>query len=73
MTLDQYLLNTTLDFFNEIKFRLRLLNNKAAMIMGEGEGLNQVALNNQRSALHIFKNKMPEPMRIVLACRNPNT
>lgn len=65
--------NTTLDFFNEIKFRLRLLNNKAAMIMGEGEGLNQVALNNQKSALHIFKNKMPEPMRTVLACRNPNT
>lgn len=64
---------TTLEFYNEIKYRLRRLNNKAAMIMGEGAGLNQIALNNQRSALHIFKNKMPEPMRTILACRNPDT
>ncbi|KAI8119383.1 Gamma-aminobutyric acid type B receptor subunit 1 [Lucilia cuprina] len=64
---------TTVDFYNDIKYRLRRLNNKAAMVLGEGEAANQVAINNQRSALHIFKNKMPEPMRTVLACRNPNS
>lgn len=65
--------SNTIEFYNEIKYRLKLLNNKAAMVVGEGEGLNQVALNNQRSALHIFKGKMPEPMRTILACRNPST
>lgn len=64
---------TTVDFYNDIKFRLRRLCNKAVMVLGEGEAANQVAINNQRSALHIFKNKMPEPMRTVLACRNPST
>lgn len=64
---------TTIDFYNDIKYRLRRLCNKAIMVLGEGEAANQVALNNQRSALHVFKNKMPEPMRTVLACRNPST
>lgn len=65
--------NTTVDFYNDIKYRLRRLNNKSLLVLGEGEAANQVATNNQRSALHIFKNKMPEPMRTVLACRNPNS
>ncbi|GBP97604.1 Retrovirus-related Pol polyprotein from transposon 297 [Eumeta japonica] len=65
--------STTVDFYNEIKYRLRRLNNKALLVLGEGEATNQVALNNQRSALHIFKNKMPEPMRTVLTCRNPGS
>lgn len=64
---------TTIDFYNDIKYRLRRLCDKAVMILGEGEAANQVALNNQRSALHVFKNKMPEPMRTVLACRNPSS
>lgn len=64
---------TTVDFYNDIKYRLRRLNNKTTLLLGEGEATNQVAINNQRSALHIFKNKMPEPMRTVLACRNPTS
>lgn len=42
-------------------------------MLGGGEGANQVALNNARSTLHTSKNKMPVPMRTVLACRNPET
>lgn len=64
--------NTT-DFYNDIKYRLRRLNNKTVLILGEGEAANQVAINNQRSALHVFKNKMPEPMKTILACRNPES
>lgn len=65
--------NTTVDFYNDIKYRLRRLNNKSLLLLGEGEAANQVAINNQRSALHVFKNKMPEPMKTVLACRNPDS
>ncbi|KAI8121828.1 hypothetical protein CVS40_7194 [Lucilia cuprina] len=43
------------------------------MVLGEGEAANQVSMNNQRSALHIFKNKIPEPMKTILACRNPTS
>ncbi|XP_059217572.1 GATA zinc finger domain-containing protein 14-like [Stomoxys calcitrans] len=64
---------TTVDFYNEIKHRLRRLNSKALLVIGEGEAANQVSLNNMKSALHIFKNKMPEPMRTVLTCRNPDS
>lgn len=65
--------NTTIDFYNDIKYRLRRLCNKTVLVLGEGEAANQVAINNQKSALHIFKNKMPEPMKTVLACRNPSS
>lgn len=65
--------NTTVDFYNDILYRLRRLNNKALLVLGEGEAANQVTINNRRSALHIFKNKMPEPMRTVLTCRNPDS
>ncbi|GBP06329.1 hypothetical protein EVAR_70291_1 [Eumeta japonica] len=42
--------------------------------MGQGqEALNAVALNNSRTALNIFKSKIPEPMKTILACRNPTT
>lgn len=63
----------TIDFYNDIKYRLRCLNNKSAIVLGEGEASNHVALNNQRTALHIFKNKIPEPMKTILACRNPTS
>ncbi|XP_075163007.1 uncharacterized protein LOC142235630 [Haematobia irritans] len=63
----------TIDLYNDIKHRHRRLNNKTLQVLGEGEAVNQVAHNNRRSALHIFRNKMPEPMRTVLTCRNPVT
>lgn len=63
----------TIDFYNDLKYKLRRLNNKSVIMTGEGEAANQVAINNQRSALHIFKNKMPEPMKTILACRNPTS
>lgn len=37
---------TTIDFFNDIKTKLRRLNNKAMFLLGEGEGLNAVSENN---------------------------
>lgn len=64
---------TTLDFYNEIKDRLRSLNNKTSMILGSNAGAQQVAANNMKSALNIFKEKIPEPMKTILACRNPGS
>lgn len=65
--------SNVVDFFNDIKHILRRLNNKMRITLGEGEAANQVSINNQRTALHIFKNKMPEPMKTILACRNPTS
>lgn len=63
----------TIEFYNEIKDKLRNLNNKTSMIMGGNTGAGQIATNNMQSALNIFKEKIPEPMRTILACRNPST
>ncbi|CAD7078647.1 unnamed protein product [Hermetia illucens] len=61
------------DFYNEIKSKLRRLNNKILSILGLGDDISEVVANNKRSALNIFKSKIPEPMKIVLTCRNPST
>lgn len=63
----------TIEFYNEIKDKLRSLNNKTCMIMGGHAGAGQIARNNMQSALNIFKEKIPEPMRTILACRNPTS
>lgn len=63
----------TLEFFNEIKSKLRRLNNKTLMVIGENPGANECAANNRRTALNIFKSKIPEPMKTILVCRNPTT
>lgn len=63
----------TIEFYNEIKDKLRSLNNKTSMIMGGNAGAGQIAVNNMQSALNIFKEKIPEPMRTILACRNPSS
>ncbi|CAD7079592.1 unnamed protein product [Hermetia illucens] len=35
--------------------------------------MSEVVANNKRSALNIFKSRIPEPMKTVLTCRNPLT
>lgn len=64
---------TTIEFYNEMKDKLRSLNNKSCMIMGGNAGAAQIATNNMQSALNIFKEKIPEPMKTILACRNPDS
>ncbi|XP_037928308.1 GATA zinc finger domain-containing protein 14-like [Teleopsis dalmanni] len=65
---------TSLDFFDEIKSKLRRLNNKTLFVLGQELGAaSTIAQNNSRTALNIFKSKIPEPMKTILACRNPNT
>ena len=62
-----------IDFYNEIKDRLRSLNNRSRIDLGNNLNAGQIVVNNMRTALNVFKSKMPEPMKTVLACRNPNS
>lgn len=68
-----YFKNNSVEFYNEIKNRLRSLNNKTICLVGSGPGANECARNNMRTALNVFKEKMPEPMRTILTCRNPDS
>ena len=61
------------DFYNEIKNSLRSLNNKTVPDLGTNVNSEQIARNNMRTALNIFKEKIPEPIKTILGCRNPNT
>lgn len=61
----------SVEFYNEVKQRLRSLNNKTLTTIGPGEATNIIIKNNMTSALTIFKEKIPEPMRTILVCRNP--
>lgn len=61
------------EFYNDLKHKLRSLNNKTLTTIGPGEATNIMVRNNMNSALSIFKEKMPEPMRTILVCRNPST
>ncbi|KAI8116018.1 hypothetical protein CVS40_11848 [Lucilia cuprina] len=63
----------SVEFYNEIKQRLRSLNNKTIMTIGSGPAANECARNNMKTALNVFKEKIPEPMRTILTCRNPQT
>ena len=48
------------------------MNNKLVVILSETEAARQSANNNKRTAVNIFKsNKLPEPIKTVLICRNP--
>lgn len=53
----------TLDFYND----------KTVSDLGINLNSEQIACNNMRTALNIFRQKIPEPMRTILACRNPQT
>lgn len=63
----------SVEFYNEIKNKLRRLNNKTIIILGPGEAANTCARNNMRTALNVFKAKISDPMKTILACRNPPT
>ncbi|CAD7011465.1 unnamed protein product, partial [Ceratitis capitata] len=63
----------SVEFYNEIKQRLRNLNNKTVLSIGSGPAANECAKNNMKTALNIFKEKVPEPMRTILICRNPDS
>ncbi|XP_055385907.1 uncharacterized protein LOC129614948 [Condylostylus longicornis] len=59
----------SVDLFNEIKKVLRRLNNK---VKTDPNSVFTTAINIE-TALKIFKDKLPEPMRFILYCRNPAT
>lgn len=62
------------DFYNEIKTVLRRLNNKTRIKLGNDSSALEASISaNINSALLVFKNKLPEPMRSVLYCRNPSS
>ncbi|XP_055387407.1 uncharacterized protein LOC129616012 [Condylostylus longicornis] len=63
------LVQTCLDLFNEIKKILRGLNNK---VKADPNSVFTTAINIE-TALNIFKDKLPKPMRSILYCRNPAT
>lgn len=65
--------NNSVEFYNELKKRLRNLNNKTIVSIGSGPAANECAKNNMKTALNVFKEKIPEPMRTILTCRNPET
>lgn len=64
---------TTIDFYNEIREKLRSINNKISIQMGVNTESQRAAEGNTRAALLVFKAKIPEPMKTILACRNPST
>lgn len=57
------------DFYNEINAMLRRLNNKTKFENATGTE----TINNCNTALRIFQSKLPEPMRGLLYCRQPNS
>ncbi|XP_055385906.1 metacaspase-2-like [Condylostylus longicornis] len=59
----------SVDLFNKIKKILRQLNNR---VKTDPNSVFTVATNIE-TALNIFKDKLPEPMRSILYCRNPAT
>lgn len=63
----------SVDFYNDIKTHLRSLNNKTIITLGTGPGTNECAKNNMKTALNIFREKLPEPLKTIITCRNPDT
>ncbi|XP_055851897.1 putative uncharacterized protein DDB_G0282133 [Episyrphus balteatus] len=65
----------SVDFFNEIKTTLRRLNIKTKLIFEKEDHtiIETNIENNKHSALVIFRNKIPEPMRSLICCRNPQS
>lgn len=60
------------DFYNEIKTALRRLNLKTINECNSiGKDPKRTLKDNIRSALNLFKNKIPEPMKSILYCRAP--
>lgn len=64
----------SVEFYNEIKTILRRLNTKTKTEYQANNILMQQTITaNKESALNIFKNKLPEPMRSILYCRKPHS
>lgn len=61
--------DNSVNFYKNIKLVLRRLNNKCR---DETNGKTICAANTQ-SALNIFKQKLPEPMRSIIFSRNPQS
>lgn len=62
------------EFYNEVKVVLRRLNVKTRTIYENDQ--NNLELNikaNINAGLSLFKNKLPEPMKSIILCRNPDT
>lgn len=59
-------------FYDEIITTLRRLNMKTRTIHQNEVGYNALVAANKRTALEIFRNKLIEPMRSIIICRNPN-
>lgn len=62
--------SNSIEFYNDLKHILRRLNLKTKFETRDEDSI-QIINNNKKSALNIFKNKIPEPMRSILHCRNP--
>lgn len=62
--------NNLTEFYNEIQGKLRKLNIKTEQ---EERKSDDKIKNNINTALSIFKHKIPEPMKSILTCRNPET
>lgn len=63
----------TIGFYNDINDKLRSLNNKTVSDLGININSEQIARTNMRTALDVFREKIPEPMKTILACRNPDS
>lgn len=62
------------DFYNDIKNILRRLNMKTEQdLQNDNINLKRYLDANINSALNVFKNKVPEPLKSILSCRNPTT
>lgn len=60
------------NFYDEIITCLRRLNMKTRTIYQNEARFNEMIIANKRTALDIFKNKLLEPMKSIIVCRNPN-
>lgn len=60
------------NFYDEIITYLRRLNMKTRSLHQNEAGYNALIAANKRVALDVFKNKLIEPMRSIIICRNPN-
>lgn len=60
------------NFYDEIITCLRRLNMKTRTVYQNEARYNELIIANKRTALDIFKNKLLEPMRSIIICRNPN-
>lgn len=68
-----YFKSNSVEFYNDIKNRLRSLNTKTICLVGTGPAANECARNNMRTALNVFREKLPEPMKTIITCRNPDS